>query len=378
MSKSICLNIHLKDIIKVKVLLFLMLISLSGIGNHLNINHFNNTNIPPTPSPIITLVNHDSTSTLFNTDELLAITIIGDIKTIKNDISDNMKYHKAKLIYLDHNKDTISIKTKIKTRGQIRRSRDVCNFPPLKLKFDKSKTIGTIFSKNNKLKLVTHCQTGNSYYENYIIMEYLIYKMYQVISEESFRVRLVKITYRDRNARNKDLVKYGFLIEDDDDLAKRFDGNIQKRKNVHPSWTVKEKMNRLAIFQFMIGNLDWSVRALHNIKILSVANTNPIAIPYDFDYSGFVNASYAVPPEQFNLSSVKIRHYNGYCRTLEELNQNLDYFNSKKDDILDIIYNCEYLDEKIKSRKVKYIEEFYEIINDPKKVNRNFMDNCRD
>jgi hypothetical protein len=323
------------------------------------------------------MLNPDSTYDLFSSDELLKFVLTADFKTIKRDISESRKYHEANITYFSKDKELLSIKTKIKTRGQIRRNINICNFPPLKLKLDTIDIQGTIFSGNKKMKLVTHCQTASNYYEDYIILEYLVYKIYQIISEESFNVRLAKINYTDINDKTDNFEKFGLLIEDDDKLASRLNGIILDRKNVHPNLTVKNKMNRLAIFQYMIGNMDWSVKALHNIKILSIADSPPIAIPYDFDYSGFINTKYAVPPEHLNLNSVKMRYYNGYCRTIDELNENLNYFNVKKDEILSTISDCKYLNEKTKKQKLKYIEEFYEIINDQKKVTKNIFDNCR-
>ncbi|NOZ45735.1 MAG: hypothetical protein GXO79_03035 [Chlorobi bacterium] len=314
---------------------------------------------------------------LFETDKVLELTIITDLKGIKKDIGELRSYHKAIIKYYDVDSVVVQTKAKIRTRGRIRRSKNVCNFPPLKVKMKINSVIGTIFEGNESFKIVTHCQTSKEVYQQYIILEYLIYKMYQLITDKAFQVRLAKITYEDVNNPQKTIEKYGILLEMDEHLANRLGGSILEVKNIHPDYTAPTEMNRLALFEYMIGNTDWSVKALHNIKLLFRTNSAPIAIPFDFDYAGLVNTCYAVPAEEIKISSVRERYYNGYFVKQKKLEENLEFFKQKQSDIINILENCPQLDTKLKTKNIKYLEEFFEIINNQKKVKQIFINHCR-
>ncbi len=316
-------------------------------------------------------------SGIFDSDELIDITILTDIYALRKDIGENREYHNALLIYKAFDTVDVITEAKIKTRGRLRRSKEVCNFPPLKVKIKTIESIGTIFNGNEEFKIVTHCQTSKDFYQQYLLLEYVIYKMYQVISRESFNVRLARITYSDFNSKVDDIVKFAFILEDDEMLASRLNGKILEVENIHPNYTAPSKMNRLALFQYMVGNTDWSVKVLHNIKLLFIKNSAPIPIPYDFDYAGLVNANYAVPADEISIQSVRERYYNGYCRSAEDLEENLQVFRDNEQKIMDLIIMNEYLTNKVRERNEKYIKEFFEIINDPKKIKQNFINNCR-
>ncbi len=128
-------------------------------------------------------------------------------------------------------------------------------------------------------------------FEQYLLMEYLVYQMYNQISDHSFRTRLLKITYTDSAQKYEPVEKYGFLIEDEDMMAERLGGEINPLR-LHPDATNQSETGPMAIFQYMIGNTDWSIPNQHNVKMLQGASTRPIAIPYDFDWSGFIAPGY--------------------------------------------------------------------------------------
>lgn len=325
-----------------------------------------------------TLKINRSFNALFDSEELLEFTILTDINELRRDIGENRVYHKALVIYKAFDTVDVVTKAKVKTRGRLRRKKEVCDFPPLKIKMKKTDAIGTIFSANDEFKIVTHCQTSINYYQQYIVLEYIIYKMYQLITDYSFNVRMAKITYSDFNSKVEDIVKYALIVEVDNKLADRYDGKLLEVKNVHPNYTAPSIMNKLAIFQYMVGNTDWSVKVLHNIKLLFIENSAPIPIPYDFDYAGLVNAKYAVPAEELNISSVKVRHYNGFCVSVEKIEKSLSIFKEKEDEITSILSDNKYLDSKVKERNIKYLKDFFEIINNPKKIKQVFIKGCRD
>ena len=135
-------------------------------------------------------------------------------------------------------------------------------------------------------------------------------------------------------------------------------------------------MLRLAVFQYLIGNTDWSVKALHNIKLLSVPGSAPIAVPYDFDYSGLVNASYAVPPAHLPLSSVTERYYNGHCRPEQEILSILAEWKGLKTRIDEILRDFPLsLDEK--NRALNYLQTFFDHSRSSEWIHKVFIEGCR-
>lgn len=128
---------------------------------------------------------------LFQSDNILEICLSGNIRKLFKDRNDNARYHPILLTYKLASGDSNSLKIEVKTRGHFRRKRENCFTPPLFLKFDTAQIISnTIFNKQTKLKLVTACID-----EKYVLREYLVYKIYQLITEKSFNVRLVKVCF---------------------------------------------------------------------------------------------------------------------------------------------------------------------------------------
>jgi hypothetical protein len=238
------------------------------------------------------------------------------IVTLKTDmtalISGSIKENYQSAIFSSKLADSsvLSEEIRIGIRGHTRRK--LCYIPPLRLNFHNT-TSPKLYSLNS-LKLVGACK-GGDYYRQLLLKEYLIYKMYNLLTEKSFRVRLLNITYEDNKGKKKTSAQYGFFVEGIDEMAKRNRCKEWENIKINNESPDREQMTMLAIFQYMIGNTDWSVRAYHNIKLIvsrkdSIAK--PYAVPYDFDYSGMVNAYYAVPQPQLGIETVVQRVYRGY------------------------------------------------------------------
>ena len=263
----------------------------------------------------------------------------------------------------------------IAPRGHFRR--DHCNLPPIMVDFKSAAS--PRLSPLGKLKLVIGCgSNGND--EQLVIREYLAYKIYNLLEDKSFRVRLVKVNYKDTRGKVKPFSQYAFLIEDDKDLAKR-NGCIRRAKvTVATENTDRQLMTKVAVFEYMISNGDWSVPYSHNIRLIfdkKSTTTFPFPVPYDFDHSGFVNADYAVPNEILGTDKVTERVYRGFPREMAELQTTFDLFREKKSAILSMITDCTMLTERNKKELVSYINEFYTIINNKKDVQKIFIDNAR-
>ncbi len=260
-------------------------------------------------------------------------------------------------------------------RGHFRR--EYCNIPPIMVDFSSIRS--PRLSPLGRLKLVIGCgSNGND--EQLLLKEYLIYKMYNLLDDKSFRVRLLKVNYKDTRNKVKPFFQYAFLIEDDNDMAMR-NGCIKKAKAQYSSEsTDREVMTKVAVFEYMISNGDWSVPNNHNTRLIYEKNTPaalPYVVPYDFDHSGFVNASYAVPNELLGTESVTERVYRGFPRTMDELQNTMKIFRHKKDNIMALINKSELLQARTRKELVEYLEEFYKTINDKRQVQSIFIDNAR-
>jgi len=277
----------------------------------------------------------------------------------------------------------------LEPRGLTRRVSGICTFPPLRLDFDGDAVSGTPMRGQNRLKLVTRCRNGASY-EQLVVLEYLAYRLYNEITPFSFRVRPARITYRDNAARRREDTQFNFLIEDTDDLARRNGQRVEME--VLPEAVVAAHLDataaaRYALFQLMIGNLDWDMVAgppgeecCHNSKLVaSSANATSaiVPVPYDFDFSGFVGAPYATAPASLPVRDVRTRYYRGYCRHNDEVRAAADHFRARRSALYALIDGETRLSESRRQSARRYIEGFFRILDDPDAFNRQIIERCR-
>ncbi|NLJ42849.1 MAG: type II toxin-antitoxin system HipA family toxin [Bacteroidales bacterium] len=300
--------------------------------------------------------------TLFDSDDLFEIFLSFDITKYKREkMSDD--YLDAKLRYVENINDTVTKKIKVRPRGNIRRSA-ICDFPPLMLNFQMKDPSDSKFAGINKLKFVTYCKLG---FEDYILREYLVYKLYNVITDYSFRVRLFKINYINTAKEKKPIVQYGFAIEPIRHLEKRTKtqeiiyGGVTQR-NLRP-----DMLDRAALFNYMIGNTDWSVPIGHNIQLLyqpgAPENEVNLPVPYDFDYAGIVNTDYAIPFESLPIQNTRQRLYMAVCRSDETFMNTVNEFVQKKDALYRVINDFPYLNPRSKKDMTSFLDGFFALIN---------------
>jgi hypothetical protein len=300
-----------------------------------------------------------------------------DIKTVFTNREEEER-HPAEISYTDPEGNKTTIPLEINVRGNFRKDRNNCDFPPLCLNFSDTNVINTIFEGQEKIKLVTHCRSRLDLYEQNVLKEYLAYRLYNLFTEESYFVRLVHLTYADVKGKVDTLEKMAFLLEPTKQMAYRNGCEKLEVSNIHQTQTNPHKTAVMAIFQYMIGNTDWSVWVQHNIVLLKEdTSTIPIVVPYDFDWSGLVNAPYAVPAEILPIESVRTRLYRGFCRMDAELQLALDEFRQRKDEIYRTCNSVPFLSEKELKKTLQYMDDFFKIIENPKKVGSEIHDNCR-
>lgn len=255
----------------------------------------------------------------------------------------------------------------LRARGKSRRR--ICHFPPIKFTFSKDdlKERG-IRKKHNTIKLVSYCKDKINY-EKYVLREYVAYKMYNILTDYSFGVQLVQIEYRDSLNKISPVTRYGILIEDTDEVAERLNAKEKSKYEYGRDSLDNFQYDVLTMYQYMISNADFKIRALHNTKLIEDKDSKKYyAIPYDFDYSGFVNAEYSVPNPDFRQTHVTERIYLGECRSAEKLAAVRELFISKKSEIL--AAEKEMFTDKEHKRMMKFINSFYKILESDKKFKR--------
>ena len=272
---------------------------------------------------------------------------------------------------------TVTQKIEATARGNFRREQ--CYMPGLKLNFKKDST--SPLYKFKELKLSNGCDMGESAGQ-LAIKEYLAYKIYNLLTEKSLRVRFMKVSFKDAAGKKKPYTQYGFMIEDVDAMAKR-NGMVEiEGTTFYTEFTNRAQMTLVTLFEYLIANTDWSVPAYHNIKLIGPKDdktAKPYVVAYDFDICGLVNPPYATIDEQLQplISSVRERLNRGYPRSMEELKEAIAVFNDKKEKLYNLVKNNEYLTSKEKSSTISYIDEFYKIINDDRDVKKIFVDGGR-
>lgn len=313
---------------------------------------------------------------LFEVSGPLDMTLTFDIKNYQRKKNDD-EYVPVELHVALNDSTEARRDVRVKARGAFRKS--TCHFAPFWLNIRKANVENKYLQDVKKMKVVTRCRSGLEY-DEYILLEFLAYKIYNLLSPNSFRVRLINMKYVDTGRKDKETVSWAFMIEPESMLAERVGGLVIKNDELAMAFTRPEEMLIAALFQYMIGNADYSIAGRHNMKILGMPGFGTegyTPVPYDFDYAGLVNASYAVPGENLGLTSVTQRYYLGPCRENSEYLAAMAHLENHRDEILELLQSFPYLGEKAKSSAIAYIESYYTAASNEKFIGRNLKSTCR-
>lgn len=314
----------------------------------------------------------DSKGDLFDNEDVLELTLEGDLRPLMRDRSSDPAYREMKLHYKNRNSEIITQDLRVRTRGKFRRLN--CANPPLMFNFKKNDVpVSSPFSGYSKMKVVVPCEG-----EKYVLREYLVYKIYNALTDYSFRVRLVRLAYHDTRRDKVSEPEYAFLIEDEDDMAARNEADLYKKNNLRPEMIEQDAFLRMSVFAYMIGNTDWSIQYRHNMKIIFLEDRKEfIAVPYDFDLAGVVSSPYAVPAAALQLRSVRERVYRGYCLDdLDKLQPIFRQFRLLKPEIYVTLTRNPLLEKAYIDWAIEYFDEFFEVIDNPKKSSTVFSYPC--
>jgi len=287
--------------------------------------------IEPWPSPEKLKERRESSEALplFAQEDVLPITLVGDFKTINKDHNPTSKEKYPGAVRLA---DGAEIPVQFRARGHVRRMARTCDYVPLLVDFEKGGGRNTVFARQEALKLVVQCVGGGDY-EQYILKEYLAYKIYNVITKQSFRARLARVSYVDRGTGKAMGTRLGMFLEDETDVARRLEGRVVELQRLMFDDLDSDSLMPAMIFEYMVGNTDVSIYALHNVRIVQRPDKSLHVIPYDFDLSGLVNAPYAIPARGLMISKVTDRLYRGPCRNQERVDPYVANFVAKRDQV---------------------------------------------
>ncbi len=288
---------------------------------------------------------------LFESNEVLAIELHGPIHSTIRD-KRNSKERPFTIVV-----DGESWPVKVRVRGKSRR--DGCQFPPLRLNFNRGDADGGPFAGLEKVKLVTHCQNGEHFDAN-LFEEYAAYRMFSELSGFSHKVRLMHVRYFDTARPGKDpLVRYAFALEPLELVAGRMTAEVQQVPHVVKSRVELEQAALVFAFQYLIGNADWSLvtargdeNCCHNGNLVQREGMSYL-VPYDFDLSGFVNAKYA---DQRRAT----RRYNGYCFKGLDSAAAINAIVAQEQALLDVVRGLPDADEKGAARRLAFLARFFD------------------
>ncbi|MFS4446316.1 hypothetical protein [Maribacter sp. 2307UL18-2] len=349
----------------------------------------------------------DKVPVVFETYDALPLQFTYSNKQMRKQASTE-SYVKSMMSYM-HEGVWDSIPVELRARGNFRRTN--CYFPPIKLKIKSSDSKGTLFEGLKKMKVVLPCLLQNRSNDD-ILKEYLAYKLYEPFSTAHFKTRLVDLEFTDdprqkkaedpltaifmevkkRNlstlndsvfARRKPRTHHlrAILIEDIKNVAKRNDAKVFDRF-VHPLAQDAMSSLRNAFFQFMIGNTDFSTAYGHNQKLLFL-DKKAVPLPYDFDMSGLVDASYSVVSNINNqdlpISDVTQRLYRGFKRDPKTTQAIRTEFLNQKTTLLNIVDDLkeDFDNRKTYQKTRNYLLDFFAVLENESRFKREILDKAR-
>lgn len=331
---------------------------------------------PPTPEKIAEWKKEAEGRVLFTADTPIELKLVGNYKVISKDRDTlSTKEYWGEVQMADGNGGELKLPVQLRTRGHYRLSNRNCSFVPLRLDFKKSEVKETVFAGQDKLKLVTHCNP-NPLYEEYMIREYLAYKVHNQITPRSYRARLARVTYVDSATGNPIETRNGIFLEHEDDVARRMEGEVVEIRRAMFDDVDPAQVLELSIFAAFAGHVDWSLSALHNVRLVRQQNGNLLPVLYDLDFTGLVGTRYARPDPQLPIRSVKERLYRGPCKDPAELTQFLAPYREKKDAILALYKDTPGLDGRYRNDATAFLNQWFKMLDTPRDLKWMFAENC--
>jgi hypothetical protein len=315
---------------------------------------------------------------LFHTDSVLTATITTDLgPLLKQRDSLGLVKHAAVFSYTADDGKPVSVAVRLRARGHFRRQARNCDFPPLWLEVKSSAAKKTELAGLNKLKITTTCKPRSAEYEQYILQEYAVYRAYAALTDASFRTRLLRVTYRDSAGKVPPVTTWAFFIEDVDDLAIHLQSKELTTPGAHFADLEPGPLSLLSMFEYFVGNTDWSIAGLHNIALLQDSSARVTPVAFDFDWTGAVGAQYAFPDETLPIHSVSDRLYRGNCVTADELTAVLARFRVRRVAIDGIFAQLPQLAPDRAKRMKRFYDDFWKRADDARAFQKEIANDCQ-
>lgn len=316
---------------------------------------------------------------MFRSTAPVEVTFTTDLRTlVKDRDSTKLKPHGALMTYKEADGKVVSIPVTLQTRGHFRRQERNCSFPPLSMQFKKKDADNTLLQGNTKLKITVNCRPKDDTYEQYVLQEYALYRLYQRFSPLYFRTRLAKTVFKDSLAKTPDVESWAFFIEDEKEIAKEYKTSNEKSKGALFDQLDQRQLAITTLFEYMVANTDYSISQQHNIALLrDTSGTIIQTVAYDFDWSGVINTRYAVPDSRLGIKLVTDRLYRGPCLTPTQWQPYVDRFVAARPAIDSIYNSIPSLDPKRLKSSLEWYGDFYKTLADPRQLKRALIDPCQ-
>lgn len=307
--------------------------------------------------------------------EPVRFTLSADIRQLRSDTADEAPSRDATVSFRDATGKAVTIPVKVKTHGRWRLNH--CEFPPLSITFPAAQTVGTPFEGLPGARLTSFCRNHPAF-EQYILQELQLYRVYQLLTPYSHTPRAVEVTYVDQPTGRTRATRYAFFIDERPAVASRQNSALLKAKGATGSDLEPYHRTLIGVFEYMIGNTDFLVSELHNVFLLGTPQGETIPVVYDFDLSGAVNTSYATPNPVLPIRNVRQRLFRGFCADAEHFGKVFALLNEKRTAIYGL-YDDEIgklLRPNVANDTKKYFDEFYRTINTPQLARAEIFDRC--
>lgn len=314
---------------------------------------------------------------LFRSAEPLELRIEADLGALRDDRADENDERPARLVLADEEDGERAFDVELRTRGNFRLQSNVCPFPPLRLDVPRRQMEGTPFEDQDKLKIVTHCRDTPGW-DRHALREYLVYRIYNRLTDASFQVRLARVTWVDTGG-GEPLVRWAFLLESEDALAERLGGTWFPEDDppVDPARIADTDAVRLDVFQYLVGNTDYSIYGLHNVVVLVPPEGRYVPIPYDFDWTGLVDAPYAAPDPSLGIDDVRERTYRGLCRPRMDYEAVYRQVLAQRNAVDALVRDTPGLDPDDRADLQRFLDQAWDTLENPDRARRAIERDCR-
>lgn len=316
---------------------------------------------------------------LFRTDDPLTVEITAPVSTLIRQRPEE-EYLEGVFSFREPDGARRDLDIRVRARGKFRHRN--CDFPPLTLNFNRSQVEGTLFDQQNKLKMVVHCKDSGRYMQA-VIREYLAYRILNILTDASFRARLLQVTWVDSDERRGRMARHAFLIEHKSRLGQRLGREEVDIVRTEVGSIQPDHLNLTSLFQFLIGNTDFSpiigskTECCHNYMLFGKGDDPMLAIPYDFDYSGLVNAPYAMPEHGLGIENVRQRAYLGFCVNNGFVADSVSRLQASRDNLYALVADQPGLEPRERASITAYLDEFYAVVDDAGAVERQIIQKCQ-